>query len=92
MGRDILQPTPEGERVVPLMLHEGTFPVFGGITKDFLLRMNHDGSNPTLHDLASQQPLEDVAQEHPDEFERLRELTRGLYEAARLMLYQNVRD
>ncbi len=92
MGRDILQPAPEGERVVPLVLREGTFPVIGGITKDFLLRMNHDGSQPTLHDMASPEPLEDVAQQHPEEFERLRELTRGLYEAARLMMYQNVRE
>lgn len=92
MGRDVLQSAPEGERMVPLVLREGTFPVIGGITKNFLLRMNHDGTQPTLHNLASQQPLEDVALKYPDEFERLRELTRGLYESARLMMYQNVRD
>lgn len=91
MGRDVQQPVPEGERVVPIMLQEGTFPVIGGITKDFLLQMNHDGSKPTLHDLASKTPLDNVAAEHPQEFERLLELTRGLYESARLMMYQNVR-
>ena len=91
MGRDIQQPSPEGERVIPLVLREGTFPLIGGVTKDFLLQMQHDGSEPTLHDLASQTPLDDVAEQHPEEFKRMEELTRGLHETSRLMLYQNVR-
>ena len=91
MGRDIQQPAPEGERVVPLVLREGTFPVIGGVTQDFLLQMQHDGSGPTLHDLASPTPRDNVAQQHPEEFQRLLELTRGLHESARLMLYRNVR-
>lgn len=91
LGRDIQQPAAEGERVVPLVLREGTFPLIGGVTKDFLLQMQHDGSKPTLHDLASQTPLDDVADQYPEEFRRLAELTRGLHETSRLMLYQNVR-
>lgn len=91
MGRDIQQPAREGERMVPLVLREGTFPVIGGVTKDFLLQMQHDGSSPTLHDLASMTPRDDVAQQHPEEFERLQALTRGLHESARLMLFRNVR-
>jgi glucan phosphoethanolaminetransferase (alkaline phosphatase superfamily) len=91
MGRDIQQPAPEVERVVPLVLREGTFPLIGGVTKDFLLQMEHDGTQPTLHDLASQTPLDDVSAKYPDEFRRLSELTRGLHETSRFMLYQNVR-
>ncbi|MCU7250016.1 LTA synthase family protein [Pseudomonas koreensis] len=91
MGRDIQQPSAEGERVVPLVLREGTFPVIGGVTRDYLLQMQHDGSAPTLHDLKSNTPLENVAGQHPEEFRRLTELTRGLHESARLMLYRNVR-
>ncbi|WP_367253541.1 LTA synthase family protein [Pseudomonas sp. stari2] len=91
MGRDLQQPAPEGERVVPLVLREGTFPLIGGVTKDHLLQMQHDGSAPTLHDLKSATPLENVADAHPEEFQRLVELTRGLHESARLMLYRNVR-
>ena len=92
MGRDIQQPAPEGERVVPLVLREGTFPIIGGVTQHFLLQMQHDGSSPTLHDLASQTPREDVAEQHPEEFQRLQGLTRGLHESARLMLFRNVRE
>lgn len=91
MGRDIQQPAPEGERVVPLVLREGSFPLIGGVTKDYLVQMGHDGSTPTMHDLASQTPLDNVAERHPQEYQRLLELTRGLYESSRLMLYQNVR-
>ncbi|MCI8209095.1 sulfatase [Pseudomonas sp. S25] len=90
MGRDIQQPAPEGERVVPLVLREGTFPLIGGVTRHFLLQMEHDGTSPTLHDLASATPLENVAGQHPEEFSRLRTLTLGLHESARLMLYRNV--
>ncbi|MDQ0701920.1 phosphoglycerol transferase MdoB-like AlkP superfamily enzyme [Pseudomonas sp. W3I7] len=92
MGRDIQQPAPEGERVVPLVLHEGTFPIIGGVTQHFLLQMQHDGGSPSLHDLASQTPRIDVAEQHPEEFQRLQGLTRGLHESARLMLFRNVRE
>jgi arylsulfatase A-like enzyme len=91
MGRDIQQPAPEGERVVPLVLREGTFPLIGGVTQHHLLQMQHDGSAPTLHDLRSATPRDNVAEQHPQEFQRLVELTRGLHESARLMLYRNVR-
>ncbi|MCU1759758.1 LTA synthase family protein [Pseudomonas sp. 14P_8.1_Bac3] len=91
MGRDIQQPAPEGERVVPLVLREGTFPLIGGVTRHHLLQMQHDGSSPTLHDLASATPTDDIAEQNPEEFKRLVELTRGLHESSRLMLYRNVR-
>ena len=91
LGRDIQQPAPEGERVVPLVLREGTFPLIAGVTQHYMVQMQHDGSSPTLHDLASPTPLDNVARQNPGEFERLVQLTRGLHETSRLMLYQNVR-
>lgn len=91
LGRDIQLPAPEGERVVPLVLQEGSFPVIGAVTRDFLLQMQHDGSSPTLHALASATPRDDVAGQHPEEFQRLLGLSRGLHEAARLQMYRNVK-
>lgn len=91
MGRDVQQPAPEGERVVPLVLREGTFPIIGGVTQHFLLQMQHDGSAPTLHDIRSETPKDDVALQYPDEFQRLKELTRAMHETSRIMLYRNVR-
>ncbi|WP_339843080.1 sulfatase-like hydrolase/transferase [uncultured Halopseudomonas sp.] len=92
MGRDLLMPAPEGERVVPLVLREGTFPLIGAVSQDFLLQMNYDGSEPSLHDLHSDTPLDNVADQYPDEYQRLLPLTRGLYETSHYMLYENVRD
>jgi hypothetical protein len=92
LGRDLLQPAPEGERVVPLVLREGTFPLIGAVSKDFLLQMNYDGSEPSLHDLHSDTPLDNVAERYPEEYLRFLPLTRGLYETSRYMLYENVRD
>ena len=91
LGRDIQQPAPEGERVVPLVLQEGSFPVIGAVTRDFLLQMQHDGSSPTLHNLHSPTPRDNVAADHPQEFQRLLALSRGLHEASRLQMYRNVR-
>jgi len=92
MGRDLQQPAPEGERVVPLVLREGTFPIIGGVTQRFLLQMQHDGSSPTLHDIYSPTPMDNVAQRHPEEFQRLAALTRAMHETSRAMLYRNVRE
>ncbi|WP_419710241.1 LTA synthase family protein [Pseudomonas sp. NFX224] len=92
MGRDIQQPAPEGERVVPLVLREGTFPLIAGVTQHYMVQMEHDGSSPSLHDLASKTPLDNVAEQNPEEFKRLVQLTRAMHETSRLMLYQNVRE
>jgi phosphoglycerol transferase MdoB-like AlkP superfamily enzyme len=92
MGRDIQQPAPEGERVVPLVLREGTFPLIAGVTQHYMVQMEHDGSSPTLHDLASMTPTDNVAEQNPEEFKRLMQLTRAMHETSRLMLYQNVRE
>lgn len=92
LGRDLQLPAPEGERVVPLVLREGSFPVIGAVTRDFLVQMQHDGSSPTLHDLHSATPRDDVAARHPEEFQRLLTLGLGLHEAARLQMYRNVRE
>ena len=92
MGRDLLQPAPEGERVVPLVLREGSFPLIGAVTQDFLLQMNYDGTEPSLHDLDSDTPLDNVAEQHPEEYQRLLPLARGLYETSRYMRSENVRD
>ena len=82
---------PEGERVVPLVLREGTFPLIAGVTQHYMVQMQHDGSSPTLHALASTTPRDDVAAQHPEEFQRLLGLSRGLHEAARLQMYRNVK-
>jgi phosphoglycerol transferase MdoB-like AlkP superfamily enzyme len=88
LGRDIQLAAPEGERVVPLLLREGAFPLLGVVTRRYLLQMNADGSQPALYEVASDK-VENVAEQNPEEFARLSALARGLHETARVMLYSN---
>jgi hypothetical protein len=71
MGRDLQHPAPEGERAVPVILREGAFPIIGAVTRKHLLRMNADGSEASMHDLAAGTPLQDISASHPEEFTRL---------------------
>lgn len=91
MGRDIATAAPEGDRAVPLVLLEGQFPIIGMVTENFVLKMNYDGSDASLHEMDSMQPRENVAEKYPEVFENLSKLTRGTYETSRYMLYHNVR-
>jgi len=90
LGRDIQSPAPEGDRASFVVMQEGPRPVYGALTKDYFVRMNHDGSNATLHDLHSDDPETDRAEQHPDVFKKLYDLARGQYETARYMFYDNV--
>ena len=89
MGRDINIPAPEGERVVFTQTADKRFPVIGAISKDFMTRMNYDGSDARLHDLNSDQPEVDVASEFPERFATMSELARGIYETTKFMFYHN---
>lgn len=91
MGRDLQLPAPEGERAVPVIMREGPFPLIGAVTRTHFVRMNADGSQATMHDLAASNPLMDISAANPDEFTRLSNLTRGLHEAARFMMHDNIR-
>jgi phosphoglycerol transferase MdoB-like AlkP superfamily enzyme len=91
MGRDLQLSSQGRDRAVPLVLEEGSFPVIGAVTSEYLVKMNCDGSEATLHELSSDSPLEDVSGRHPEEFDRLRKVVHGAYETSRYMLYDNAR-
>jgi hypothetical protein len=90
LGRDLQSSQGRG-RAVSLVLEEGSFPIIGAVTSEYLVKMNCDGSEATLHEIYSDSPLEDVSGRHPEELERLRKVAHGAYETARYMLYDNVR-
>jgi phosphoglycerol transferase MdoB-like AlkP superfamily enzyme len=89
LGRDIMLPAPEGERAVPTLMREGNFPLIGAVTKNFIVQMNADGTEATLHDIRSKIPLQNVADQYPQEFKRLSDLARGLHETSRFLMYAN---
>jgi phosphoglycerol transferase MdoB-like AlkP superfamily enzyme len=91
LGRDIQLTRHGKDRAIPLVLVEGSFPIIGAVTSEFLLKMNHDGSDPTLHSMGSENPKEDISAQHPETFDYLNRFTRGAYETSRFMLYDNVK-
>ncbi len=89
MGRDINIPAPEGERVVFTQTADKRFPVIGAVSRDYMVRMNYDGSDAKMHDLNSGQPAEDISSQEPDRFEEMKQLARGIYETTKYMFYHN---
>lgn len=91
MGRDFQTITPDREGAF-LVLVEGTFPVIGLINREYLVKMNEDGSNASLHRLMNEKPEQNVADRYPEVFKTMSELTRAHYETARYQFYQNRRQ
>ncbi|MFT5033922.1 MAG: phosphoglycerol transferase MdoB-like AlkP superfamily enzyme [Bacteroidia bacterium] len=91
LGRDI-RATPDGEeRYVFTQTAEKRDPVIGVVSKDWMLRMQSDGSDAKLHKLYSDDPAADFSAEFPDKAEKLTRLARGLYESSHYLHYENVR-
>jgi phosphoglycerol transferase MdoB-like AlkP superfamily enzyme len=93
MGRDVFGPAFEtdivGSRAVFTQTSNKRNPVIGAITKDFMARMESDGSDAKLHDLNSPTPAVDVSGEHPEVAEYLKSLAVGIYETTKFNFYHN---
>ena len=89
MGRDISVPAPEGERAVYTQTDRKRAPVIGAITKNYMLRMQHDGSDAKLHDLHADDPSADVSAQFPEKAEMLKDLAKGIYETTKFQFYHN---
>ena len=89
MGRDISSPAPEGERAVYTQTDRKRAPVIGAITKNYMLRMQHDGSDAKLHDLYADDPSADVSAQFPEKAEMLKDLAKGIYETTKFQFYHN---
>ncbi|MDH3830999.1 MAG: LTA synthase family protein, partial [Gammaproteobacteria bacterium] len=89
MGRDINGPAPEGERVVYTQTSGKRAPVIGAITNNYMLRMQHDGSEAKLHDLHAEDPAADVSAQFPEKAAALKDLAKGIYETTKFQFYHN---
>jgi phosphoglycerol transferase MdoB-like AlkP superfamily enzyme len=89
MGRDVNIPAPEGERVVFTQTADKRFPIIGAVSKDYMVRMNHDGSDAKMHDLNSDEPAVDVSAQFPGEFQKMADLARGIYVTTKYQFYHN---
>ena len=89
MGRDINGPAPEGERAVYTQTSRKRAPVIGAITKSYMLRMQHDGTDAKLHDLHADDPSADVSAQFPVKAMLLKDLAMGIYETTTFQFYHN---
>lgn len=89
MGRDINGPVPEGERAVYTQTAGKRNPVIGAVTKDYMLRIQHNGTDVKLHDLHADDPSADVSAQFPEKARLMQDLARGIYETTRFQFYHN---
>jgi phosphoglycerol transferase MdoB-like AlkP superfamily enzyme len=93
MGRDVFGQAFEadivGSRAVFTQTSDKRNPVIGAITKDFMARMDSDGSDAKLHDLNSDTPAVDVSSEYPEVADYLKSLALGIYETTKFNFYHN---
>jgi len=89
MGRDINVSAPEGERAVYTQTSRKRAPVIGAITKNYMLRMQYDGTDAKLHDLHADDPSADVSAQFTEKAMLLKDLAMGIYETTKFQFYHN---
>lgn len=89
LGRDLLNPEFDAQRYAFTITHNNV-PEIGVVGDKFYFRMNADGTNKHLHDLASQEARNDSSAAHPQVAQTMQELCTNLFETAKYMRYHNV--
>jgi len=89
MGRDINQPAPEGERMVFSQTSNKRAPIIHAVTDKYLLRMNYDMTDVTLHDINSDHPDVDISAQNPEKTRQMAEWLKGYYETTKYLHYHN---
>jgi phosphoglycerol transferase MdoB-like AlkP superfamily enzyme len=88
LGRDLRDPQFADRRYAFTFTHQ-RIPEIGLIGENYYFRMNADGSKKLLLDTSANDAGQDVLQEKPGIARRMEELTTGLHETAKYMLYHN---
>ncbi len=88
LGRDLFNPAFDDDRNA-FILKQGAIKVIGVVDKDYYYSMQIKAKQGKLYRLDSEEPRNDVSAKHPQQAEKMRELTRALYEAARYITNNN---
>lgn len=88
LGSDLLDPNINKDRYVFTMSHSNPW-IISLVSKDKMFSDNVLGKRPTLHDMNSQTPRKDISEQDPNESERLKRLTFGVFETAKYIRYHN---
>jgi len=90
LGRDLFNPHFDEDRHAFIIAHAANTTI-GMVSRDFYFHMPVAGNKGTLHRLDSDDPRQDVSTQHPELAEKMKSLTRGLYESARYITNNNPR-
>ena len=88
LGSDLLNPNIDKNRFVFTMAHNKPL-LISLVGENKMFSDNILNTKPTLHDLNSQEPRKDMSKQNPEEAERLKRLTFGIYETIKYMRYNN---
>ena len=98
MGRDLLDPQFDSQRYAFTFTHQ-KIPDLGLVTKDYTFKILADGSKAKLYrtdpsklpnpNSKTKQTYVDISAEHPELAEKYKQLTLGIYETSKYMLYHN---
>ena len=88
LGSDLLDPNIDKNRYIYAMEHVEPL-IISLVSKNLMFEDNILHTQPSLHDLNSDTPREDISKEKPDEAAKLKHLTHGLFETIKYMRYHN---
>jgi phosphoglycerol transferase MdoB-like AlkP superfamily enzyme len=90
LGRDLFNPDFDQDRHAFIIAHAAK-TMIGVVNEEYYYRMPITGGKGSLYRLGSEEPRRDVSKQQPEQAEQMRELTQGLYEAARYITNNNPR-
>ncbi|MDH5601202.1 MAG: sulfatase-like hydrolase/transferase [Gammaproteobacteria bacterium] len=88
LGSDLLDPAIDKNRLVFTMEHSQPW-LISMVGENIMFSDTTLNTKPTLHDLNSKEPRKDISDKNPQEVERLKRLTFGVYETLKYMRYHN---
>jgi len=88
LGSDLLNPKIDKNRVVFTMEHSQPW-LISMVGENIMFSDTTLNTKPILHDLKSKEPRKDITNKNPEEAERLKRLTFGIYETLKYMRYHN---
>ena len=92
MGRDLLDQSFDGHRVVFTTDAHGKIRSNGVLSRDFYFTMTSDGSQRSLHHLAADDPSINVADANPEIASEMEAMCCAFYETARYLSHFNSPD
>lgn len=89
LGRDLLDPSLDGERYAFTIVGQGRTPEIGLVSSDFYFRTFVSDGKGSLHEYYSDEPRKDVSALYPEVAARMKRVAMAYYESARYIRYHN---